>query len=132
MGKINDVDKIPEIKCSLMMISTCQSTHDELVADLSSLFAVAPNIIADEGQIVYVLCETKHVQAWEIVDVLDIMLSDISLMADGLKRISVKYNTQLLVDVVFYHYARFPALVFEGPTMRLINYLNADICIDPY
>ncbi len=71
-------------------------------------------------------------QAWEIVDVLNEVLSDIHIVADEIKAIVKKYNAQLLIDIAFYHYDRYPALVFDGPAMRLINYLNADISIDAY
>ena len=115
------------------IINTSPDTHDDLLKDLVSALTRPPNVIYSEDIITYELSTTGgYMQAWEIVDVLKEVLSDIHIVADEIKTIVKKHNAQLLIDIAFYHYDRYPALVFDGPAMRLINYLNADISIDAY
>lgn len=133
MDKVENNSLIPEIYCSLIIINTSPDTHDDLLKDLVSALTRPPNVIYSEDIITYELSTTcGYMQAWEIVDVLNEVLSDIHIVADEIKTIVKKHNAQLLIDIAFYHYDRYPALVFDGPAMRLINYLNADISIDAY
>lgn len=133
MDKVENNSLIPEIYCSLIIINTSPDTHDDLLKDLVSALTRPPNVIYSEDIITYELSTTGgYMQAWEIVDVLNEVLSDIHIAADEIKAIVKKHNAQLLIDIAFYHYDRYPALVFDGPAMRLINYLNADISIDAY
>ena len=132
MDKVANNNLTPEIKCSLKIINTFPDAQSGLVEDLTFILANPPNVTYSEGIFVCELSATNYVQTWEVTSVLDIMLSDVRFAADKIKSIAKKYDAQLLVDIVFYHYDRFPALIFDGSAMRLINYLNADISIDAY
>ena len=130
-GTTND-SKTPEIKCCFELINAFPEKQDDLLADLSSVLANPLPVVPIENGFMCELSKTAYVKSWEVSDGLSIVLSDIRPVADELKKIAQKYGAQPLIDITFYHYGRYPSLIFEGEAMRLINYLDADISIDAY
>jgi hypothetical protein len=69
---------------------------------------------------------------WEAGDVLKTVFKNAEVILPLLKSWSETKQIKVMIDVVFYHEERFPALVFEGENMKIIRELQADISIDPY
>lgn len=132
MNEATNNNKIPEIKCCLELINASPEKQDDLLADLSSVLANPLTVVPIENGFMCELSKTAYVRSWEVSDVLSMVLSDIRPVVDELKKIAQKYGAQPLIDITFYNYGRYPSLIFEGETMRLINYLDADISIDAY
>lgn len=71
-----------------------------------------------------------NVYSLEIDDLLTQLFSNCDL--DLLYSFISNYNAQVLIDISFHHYTKYPALVFAGHNMQIIHKLQADISIDPY
>ena len=60
------------------------------------------------------------------------MFSRVDNYLNKIKEITKKYNGKICIDIAFYEYGTYPALLFSGENMKKIHYLEADISIDPY
>ena len=78
------------------------------------------------------IATVKNKRLWDIDDALTIMFSRVDNYLNTIKEITKKYNGKICIDIAFYEYGTYPALLFSGENMKKIHYLEADISIDPY
>ena len=83
-----------------------------------------------ENSIEVVYREIKDFNSWEVDELITALFGLCDFGAINAAR--EQLNAQILLDVSFVHYERFPALVFSGKNMHLIHMIQADISIDPY
>lgn len=83
-----------------------------------------------DGRWEFVCGETDAIYAWDIETALKELfgLCDIK----RINEVSNRFGGEIWVIIAFYHYDKYPALIFEGETMETIRELKANISIDAY
>ncbi len=123
------MNDIPTIQIALLIYCSDESIKELLLKELT------------ENKIAYRLTKNASIleiggvrseKDWEAGDVLKTVFKNAEVILPLLKSWSETKQIKVMIDVVFYHEERFPALVFEGENMKIIRELQADISIDPY
>lgn len=127
-------NKIPEIDCAIAVLVRNDVNVSQVQLELNSLGI-------HDVRVVYPKCDTsiilkfaavKNELSWDVEQVLTKMFSSVDACLPELKGIIRKYEAEVYIDVAFYQYGSYPALVFEGKNMERIHYLKANISIDPF
>jgi len=126
--------KMPEIYCAISAKFHRETRIDSLIDKLKEVGIHEVKIVYPK--LTETLCISFAVvyyeRFWEIDDVLTKVFSKVDSALPEIKNIIEKYYGKIYIDIAFYHYGTYPALLFSGENMRKICYLEADISIDPY
>lgn len=74
----------------------------------------------------------KNEEFWYLDEALTKMFQKVEGFLPQLKEIIDEFQAEVVIDVAFYQYGKYPALMFSGDNMKKIRFLEADISIDPY
>lgn len=97
---------------------------------LSFLNQKTEKVCEYSNQIEITYHEIKDIPSWDIEEVLTMLFKQCSLRE--IQETLNKFNGTASIDVWFYHYETYPALIFSGKNMEIIHALKAEISIDPY
>lgn len=65
---------------------------------------------------------------------MDDVLAELLDQADGrieqIKNIASKYQAEIMIDISFWQYGTYPALIFDGESMKKIHLLDANMSND--
>ncbi len=119
-------DKLPKFDGNIILMFPKSVTGSQI----TNLLGKEVDIQVFDDMIEATYMEVKDFCCWEVDELLTKLFSlcdsEILLLAES------KYDAKVLVDIVFYHYEKFPALAFTGANMEYIHMIKAEISIDPY
>ena len=131
---INEKVQTPKISCAIVVrlderINVSLVIHDLQKIGIHNVVTRKPRY---DSSVCLSVVLVHNEEFWEINTALDKMFSKINSCLPQFKRIVKKYGGTVYIDVAFYQYGTYPALVFSGKNMEKIHYLEANISIDPY
>ena len=129
-----EAEQVPEIYCALSVIF---HKNIDVVAIIREFNKIGiPNISIHyprHDSSVYLLISIVHYERfWDVESALERLFAPVDHCLCQVKKLVVENNGKINIDISFYQYGIYPALVFCGSTMRKMRYLEADISIDPF
>ncbi len=124
-------DRTPEIYCSFD-VTFENNNFSRIVKDLKEIGISEIEIQERPDWISMTFAVVNNEPFWDIDDALTKMFSQLHVSLDDLKQIVENYQGEIMIDIAFYHYGRYPALEFSGENMKKIHFLEANISVDAY
>lgn len=132
--KDSSIDRIPEIYCSIVLSfdknidikGLMDSLNSIGISDLKICEPKFEPIISVEIAIVNNEC------FWYMNDALIKMFSKVNRCITELKESVEKFSGKVCIDISFCQYGTYPAIVISKEIIKKINFLEADLSIDPY
>lgn len=130
----SSIDRIPEIYCSIVLSfdkninikSIIDSLNSIGISDLKICEPKFEPIISVEIAIVDNEC------FWDMNDALMKMFSKVNKCMIALKKIVEIFSGKACIDISFCQYGTYPAMVVSKEIIKKIDFLEADLSIDPY
>lgn len=128
------IDKTPEIYSAMTFEYDKDEDAEMAVKEFTSMGVSDIEVVKPQCSSItkISIATVKNKRLWDIDDALTIMFSRVDNYLNTIKEITKKYNGKICIDIAFYEYGTYPALLFSGENMKKIHYLEADISIDPY
>lgn len=127
MDKMNcKKSKLPNFDGSIILIFPKEVSLSQIAA----VFGKYMEIQAYDNVFELSYVEVKNFRSWEVNDLLTKLFSGCNF--EILSLVRNQFNAKVVVDIAFYHYDKYPSLLFEGKNMEIIHMLEADISIDAY
>lgn len=128
MDKVN-AERVPDWYGAVVLYFPTTVPIERLEAALSGPLKINTYYdIAETMEITYQ--EVKSLHSWDVSDMLAALFAKCDL-----RKISAalaEFNGNILIDLSFHHYEKYPSLLFSGEHMKTIHMLGADLSIDPY
>ena len=127
-------DKTPEIYSAMTFEYNKDEDAEMAVKEFTSMGVSDIKVVKPQCSSItkISIATVKNKRLWDIDEALTIMFSRVDNYLNKIKEITKKYNGKICIDIAFYEYGTYPALLFSGENMKKIHYLEADISIDPY
>lgn len=128
------IDKTPEIYSAMTFEYDKDEDAEMAVKEFTSMGVSDIEVVKPQCSSItkISIATVKNKRLWDIDEALTIMFSRVDNYLNTIKEITKKYNGKICIDIAFYEYGTYPALLFSGENMKKIHYLEADISIDPY
>ena len=128
------IDKTPEIYSAMTFEYDKDEDAEMAVKEFTSMGVSDIEVVKPQCSSItkISIATVKNKRLWDINDALTIMFSRVDNYLNTIKEITKKYNGKICIDIAFYEYGTYPALLFSGENMKKIHYFEADISIDPY
>lgn len=134
MDNIIENEKMPKIYCAICILFDKESETD--------LFSEALNQIGIHDfkirfpkysqRMCYDMAIVNNEEFWYLDEALAKMFQKVDGVLPQLKEFVDEFKGKIFIDIAFYQYGKYPALLFSGDNMKKIRFLEADISIDPY
>ena len=129
------MDRAPRILCSLYLIFRSDLEISKVIDslldnDISIIeYRLEPQTKNHSLRVLHI----DYKEFWEISDALSELFKSMDdNKTDALSRLLIEHGGNAILDIAFYYYGTYPALLFTGKNMEIIRALKADISIDAY
>ena len=127
MDKMNcKKSKLPNFDGNIILIFP----KEVVPSQIATIFSKDMEIQTYDNMFELSYVEVKNFCSWEVNDLLTKLFSQCNF--EVLSFVRNQFNAKVVVDIAFYHYDKYPSLLFEGKNMEIIHMLEADISIDAY
>lgn len=131
--KMDYRDRIPEITCMINI----ELKEQYAIPFISALYEIGIDNfkyfpLKRTPFVYFEVAEIKYKPDWCLDDTLKEMFKKADNYLTKLKSLIEIFDGKTLIDISFYEYGTFPALIISGDNMKKIRFLEADISIDPY
>ena len=132
--KNNGLGAVPEIYSAICISFNEDAAIDLIIEELNTaeIGMIKMRKPKFEASVVLELAIVYYERFWELDEALTKMFGQVAGRLEQLKNIANKYRGKMYIDIAFYQYGTYPALIFCGENMEKIRFLEADISIDPY
>ena len=131
---MNNAGTIPEIYAAISLSFGTEINIASIVNELNNcgVYDVKIRRPKNEAKICVDIAAIRNKCFWELNDALSEMFSQVEQCLSDIKDIATKNQGDIYIDIAFYQYGRYPALVINGKNMKNICFLEANISIDPF
>ena len=126
--------QMPEIYCAVKLVFDKDINIDAVIEKLNKIGINEFRIKRPkyEKAVCIILDGVKYERLWYLDEALNIMFSHIDDKLIQIRDIVDCFHGEVILDISFWHYESYPALVFSHENINKIHLLNASISIDPY
>lgn len=134
MKKIFYKNSVPQISCSVVIILDKRFDDELFIRRLKNLGIEEFTINRPKclNSVEFSIAKIKNESSWELDYVLNKMFFKIENCIKELNDLIKQFDAEVYIDIVFYHFGTYPALIISEESINKIYYMNASVGIDPY